>query len=294
MEVLLSSDELRSGFYPGHVELQFPGMNSLSFLVPFALAALVNRPAGQSISRLKLTVVLVSSLCIVILSGRRALQLVTILSPVLLLLFGSFQPSPQRAAMRRSLLWATAALLMLLGASVALVGPVYGITFQGLGERFSEGFDFSASNVSDSSTGRVEQYFALTEGWREHPFLGAGIGATAHGSQRSDTQPWAYELYYLVVLFSTGLLGFSAYVAGVVWIYFQGIRMIRYGGLWARFMLPLLSGMSGFLISAGTNPYLLKFDGIWVIFLPLAFINCWLLTQDKPAQHPFTRVWTPS
>jgi len=39
--------------------------------------------------------------------------------------------------------------------------------------------------------------------------------------------------------------------------------------------------MSGFLIANATNPYLARFDGIWVIFLPLAFINRWLLTENQ-------------
>ena len=46
-------------------------------------------------------------------------------------------------------------------------------------------------------------------------------------------------------------------------------------------MVRVLVGTAGFLIEVGTSTCLARFDGIWVIFLPLVFINHWLLTHDQ-------------
>jgi hypothetical protein len=289
IESIFTTEELDSTLYlgvsfsEGHVELTYPGLLSLPFLVPFLMAAVVGRrshPDGEWVSRPWLSVALFLSLLIVILSGRRALQLVTMLAPFLTLALGIFQPKKERRLLTRSLGRVTVALVLLVVLSVPLLRSVYAISFEGLADRFSEGFDFSASNQSDSSTGRVEQYLALKNGWMEAPLVGRGLGASAHASIRSTSMPWVYELSYVALLFQTGLLGFAAYTAGIVWIYWSGIKIIKCGGVGSQFMLPVLVGMSGLLIANGTNPYLARFDGIWVIFLPLAFINYWLLIHD--------------
>lgn len=285
---LFSMDDLGAGLPEGHVELRFPGLNSLPFLVPFLIAAVVSRssqPGGRLVSRFWLSVALSSGFIIVILSGRRAVQLVTMLAPFLTLALGIFQPKKERRLLMRSLGRVTMALVLLVVLSVPLLRSVYSINFEGLADRFSAGFDFSPSNQADSAVGRIDQYLALKSGWLEDPLLGAGLGASAHASIRSETMTWSYELYYSALLYQTGLFGFLAYTAGIVWIYCSGIGIIKRGGVGSQFMVPILVGMSGFLIANGTNAYLIKFDALWVIFLPLAFINYWLLMHDH-AQNP--------
>jgi O-antigen ligase len=284
LSLFLTSEDVGSGFYEGHVELVLPGLGSLPFLVPFVIAAIVvlrSRATNRLVSRSWLSLALLSSLPIVLLSGRRALQVVTLLSPLLTLALGLFQPREERKFLKRSLSQVTLTLVLFLALAVPLFSAALSITFGGLAERFSSGFDFSNYNVSDSSMGRREQYTALLDGWMQAPLIGSGLGATTHQSIRSQLMPWAYELYYLDLLFQTGFVGFAAYTAGVGWIYLCGIRIIRSGGIGSQYMVPVLVGLSGFLIANATNPYLARFDGIWVIFLPLAFINHWLISSRK-------------
>jgi len=93
--------------------------------------------------------------------------------------------------------------------------------------------------------------------------------------------PWAYELLYVALLFQTGLLGFTAYTMAVAWIFWMGLKIIRSGDTIGLWMLPTLVGMSCFLIASATNPYIVTFDYMWVIFLPIAFINLWLLKRKE-------------
>lgn len=298
LKLLFSASELDNGlflgfaFADGNVGLAYTGLMSDPFLVPFLIAAVVCRPSGTGIwmSKRRLLLALIPSLVIVVLSGRRALQLVTMLSPLFILIFAQFQPRKERKALRKSLTRGVLASLAVMVLSIVLISQIFGdnaaITAEGLDQRFSSGFDFSASNRSDSSVGRIEQYMAMMEGWQDNPFIGNGLGASAHASIRSDTQPWAYELSYMYLLFETGVLGSAAYAIGITWIYWSGIMIIKRGGAGAQFMVPTLVGLTGMLVANATNPYLSGFDGMWSIFLPLAFINHWLLTYESQEPRP--------
>ena len=45
----------------------------------------------------------------------------------------------------------------------------------------------------------------------------------------------------------------------------------------AGLLIPTLSGLFCFLIINATNPYLASFDYLWVVFLPVAILNAYIL-----------------
>jgi O-antigen ligase len=269
------------GLYKGYVEMNLHALASLLFLVPFLVAALLTWPLDRPIlvSRFWLWFALLLGSTVTLLSGRRGLLLVVALSPGIALFFRAFLPSSGRW-MRRKLV-----LRFILGLGIGLVSltiylsSVFDFSFHTIVEMFAAGWDFVAGD--ESSLGRRDQFIALLEEWSERPLFGAGHGASAAGSIRDADMPWAYELYYLALLFHTGILGFLAYTAGVIWIFWMGIKIIRLGNQLSLYMVPVLVGTSCFLIANGTNPYLVKFDYMWIIFLPVAFINYWLLNSEK-------------
>jgi len=288
-ERLLSPEEESNGtflavaFGEGYVQLYVAGMSSLAFLVPFLFAAAASRSPRYDqrwVSRRWLLPVLFLNLPLLIFSGLRALQAVAMVAPLLTLAFGAFLPRAERQSLmkwlRRTIL-ALAAVVIIL---VPLLSLLHTITFEAMADRFALAFDFSPSNRSDNAVGRVEQYFALMHGWEQAPFIGKGLGASAHESIRAG-RTWGYELTYVDLLFQTGLVGFAAYAAGILWIYWTGIKIIRRGGAAGQFMLPALAGMSALLIVNSVDPYLRSFDTLWPVFLPLAFINNWLITNRE-------------
>lgn len=277
-ESLFASSDLGAGFYDGHVELVFPGLNSLPFLVPFVFALFVSRKQN----RFWPCVALVVTLPVVILSGRRALQLVTILAPVLTYGFTLFQTKTARELSGRRIRFVLAAAVLLVPFLLSVFAGVSEISISGLKERFYAGFDFSDS-TNGSGSARAEQYRALTASIASQPLLGYGLGAANHESVRSIEMPWAYELYYLALIYQVGLIGFTAYVAGVLWIYSSSVGIVKSGS--SQSLIPILVGLTGMLIAAGTNPYLVRFDGIWTIFLPLAFVNYEFLKSGEPERE---------
>jgi len=267
------------GFYKGFIEYRLYNISSLVFLVPFVLAALMTWPEEicPRISRSWLWIASGLGMALVILSGRRALMLVVVLAPFITLFFRMFLPKDMRKGNREILLRTVFGTIFVFLLWLALLRIQYGISLFSIINMFLEGFDFSNSL---SALLRKKQFFALLKDWTNYPLLGAGHGA-AVAFRRSTDQAWAYELYYVSLLHKTGIVGIICYGSWVLWILGAGSRIIRYGQTLSFKILPVLVGCTCFLIANATNPYLGKYDYIWVLFLPIAFINCSLLQRKR-------------
>lgn len=265
------------GFHAGYINYRANSVASLLFLVPFLLAALLTwpkEPGAMPVARMWLWLAVILGIVLVLLSARKGLLLVVALAPVITVILRIVLVQERRLSNRASIF------RVLIGFCLAVIALFFGLQFavglevRAMTEMFLSGFDFETT-VSGSL--RKDQFFALVEGWLERPLLGMGHGASAIGSVRSEDQPWAYELSYLVLLFHTGIVGFSIYASGVAWIVWNGLKIVRSGDRLGLYMLPVLVGMLCFLIGNATNPYLEKYDFMWVIYLPVALINYRLL-----------------
>lgn len=272
------------GFYDGYIEINLYSLSSLLFLVPFLIASLMcwQKEYGLPVPSHWLWVALIICFMLVLLSGRRGIWLMTALSPLVAFCLIVFFPG----AMRRSAMRKTRGLFLSSGILIVamsfFLAYVYGFDWHKLADSFLEGFDWSGDV---SAVVRAQQFFALLKGWAASPWLGSGAGAIAQGCIRSDTQPWSYELSYLALLFHVGVIGFILYSSSVIWIYWMGIHIIRSGHRLGLYMFPILVGTTCFLIGNATNPYLAKFDYIWVIFLPVSVINLWLLDTSRSRRN---------
>jgi len=267
------------GFYSGFVEFRLYNISSLLFLVPFCIAALFvwSDDSDMPISRKWLWISFALGMILVFLSGRRALLAVVGISPLITLIFRYFLPGKNSKLNRKKLIRIFVGIIFILFGIYIYLYFFYGFNLQSLIKMFLEGFDFQHSG---SAIARKTQFYALLEGWSKYPLFGAGHGAGV-SYLRSTKQPWAYELFYVALLYQTGLIGFLAYSSGIIWMFWKGINMIRSGHFLGIQILPVLVGTACFFVGNATNPYLGKFDYMWVIFLPLAFINYWLLKRKK-------------
>jgi hypothetical protein len=260
------------------IELGWPGFNSLPFLIPFVLCYSIFRKsfsAKFSNNNLLITIALLSILIVTIISGRRALILVLLSSFVTILFFSYFLPSNKFKYVLKNL-----TIFILIPIPFVIFLLIYFqvdlfLVFQ----NFIEGFQFQdMTNVSANR--RSIQFDALINGWSEVPIIGAGLGSHVD-YVRSWEMPWSYELFYLALLYQVGLLGFIIYTIGIFWIVLESIKIIRLGNDNSFLIICLLCGMFGALIASATNPYLLRFDGLWVVFIPAAFINYHLVKLDE-------------
>lgn len=297
------------GLYNGVVEYNMYSIASLIFLTPFFYAALLRwYDANAPLARSWLWLAYALCFALAILSGRRALWLILASTPVICTLLFLFQSQKQ---------WSTYLALVKRSGEVVLLSAVvfvalimvFDLSPQRMVDHLLAGFPEGDPGVDtgvDPGVGpgvvpgvgpggdpgvdpgaslRYQQAVALIQGWLESPWLGHGHGAVA-SIVRSEEMPWAYELQYLALLFHTGILGTLLYAGCIGWIYWQGVRAIRVSPVHGRIMFPLLVGLTCFLVANATNPYLLKFDFMWVVFLPLAVINRFIIEQDGKRQNP--------
>jgi hypothetical protein len=223
-----------------------------------------------------ITLTMVLCAVLLFLSGRRAFWLVGILSPVIILLV--YYLSSVKVNIRRYLFF----------ISIVLVISVFLFAYLAFdNDRFLQ--EFSSIFVFDdpgaeSNLLRKEQYDALIQGWKTSPIWGSGLGSVAAGSIRDPIAPWNYELSYIALLFQTGIIGVIIYTFSICWIVFKSMQLSRKSGHNAVLLLPFICTLICFLLANATNPYLAKFDYLWVIFLPIGIMNSILLMERKNAQ----------
>lgn len=265
----------------GAPEMDYYGLSSLIFTVPYLLAAIFTYTKSQAnfMQRRWLWAALILSVVPVLTSGRRALWLVIGVSPIIFMLLNLFRPGHnlRLSHLFRSIVCVA---LFILVITMILSNAMH-LDWNRMVTSFFSGFDFQ---YDDDALARREQFYGLLNGWLSHPLLGNGLGAFTYQSLRSE-RAWQYELQYMLLLFNTGLIGTLLYSTGVIWIYWMAIRIIRSGSQLGVHLIPVMTGTSAYLIANATNPYLQAYGRLWSIFLPLAFINCWLLLKPCNSSH---------
>lgn len=242
-----------------------PNVSSLVFMIPFFLSlGLLDARKNWKALMLALVMMLVA-----ILTGRRAIYLSLGVSIFILLSFVAFFYG-------RSVNLLLKKIGLVVGLFLVVLGMAYFfelVRFDMIQNDLASIFDFKGD---DSNLERRYQFDALISGFFDHPALGSGAGAAASYS-RSYEQPWAYELFYVAMLFQYGLVGFLIYMLAVIYLIVEVAR-IAVGFSWGDgrlfSILALMAGMVSFLVANASNPYLGKFDYMWVLFLPAALVNC--------------------
>lgn len=258
-------------------------INGFPFLIPFLFTALFlwTNKIPRIVSRFWLWISLICSIIAGLLSGRTAIWVLIFLSPVMAL-FALLLLRPEYRKTVRKIIFKVIPLFIIL---VLVLGTFFirsDVDFDPLFKRIEGKIDILHGEGQEI---RRLQFIALLEGWKQYPLLGSGFGSVAPGDPKLEGKNadnlWAYELIYVALLYRTGIIGFSIYLSGVVWIYWMSLKIVRSRDHLALYVLPMIVGMTGFLIANATNPYLGLFDYMWVIFLPIALVNYWLVTSPS-------------
>ena len=262
------------GLFEGFVEVSTYSVPVLFFSVPFLITGWLTWDRAHRLLRPATTLVALGiCLLMVLVSGRRALWLAVGLSPAFALAAAALAGGTgARGLGRRSVVLAAFTLvpgLVFLNATGADLGAL--TTF--FGDAFSTTRDVGAG-------ARQQQFAALMEGWRESPFIGRGLGTGTY-VVRDSQMPWAYELSYVAMLFHTGLVGVLAYGLGFAFVLANLIVLARRSPALRALALPTLVGVLCFLMGNASNPYLQKYDFMWVIFYPVALVNAGLLGGSR-------------
>lgn len=252
-----------------------PNISSLVFLLPFCISAffLVNHKR----KKVELFCLVLVMLVLTVLSGRRALFVAAFAGPlVLYIVILKIGRRVKTSQMSLSRVLYIAAFLGFVCAFLYFF-EFWDFYYSQVGSIFD--FSGSASNVE-----RALQFKYLSEGIIEKPFFGHGAGAAA-GYSRSFEQPWAYELSYVAFLFQYGIFGFLIYASGLAFLFYNLCLSVRNKER-PIFECCFIAGFVAFLIANATNPYLAKFDYMWVIFIPFGVLSA-RIRGDAKAPHNY-------
>lgn len=262
------------GSYGGFIEFRTYGLTTVMYGFPFVLSViLVRRGELRGLRKLGIYMLLLAIVLAALGSGRRAFWLVMLLTPFIILPFLQMSACSLKSVPLLSLAFKSVVLASL---AIASVIAFLGLDPVALAEQFVSGFQGQEA----SSGARFFQAASLWGAFTESPLIGHGFGSTVDVVRSHDT-PWAYELSYLALLMNVGLVGFLIYSIAILWVVLKGVELSRKNAEFAKLFLPLIAALCAFLIMNATNPYLGKFDYLWVIFLPVALINAYLTQRPK-------------
>ncbi|SEB93610.1 hypothetical protein SAMN04489806_2170 [Paramicrobacterium humi] len=253
----------------GSYSASFAFLSTLVHTVPFLTALLISWPRDERppASRILIGFALALGGTVAVLSGRRALILVILSSLLIAVVFYMFMHVRR---LPTKIIGRVLALGVGTVITAAVVITATDLNVAALVSSFSQGF--SPAESADASI-RYAQSVALWDAWSKNPLLGSGLGGTTPGLVRDEASPWAYELSYNAYLYHFGIVGVTLYAIGFAAIFVQSVRIARAFPEWRRYILPALVGLTCFLIANATNPYLAKFDSLWVVFLPLMILS---------------------
>ena len=271
---------------PGTLRTNYQGFNTLIFLAPYGIWRATVARGLPSLSRVALASIAVLA---TIISGRRILLLSIPIALVLTWLLSRRRPSRDKSTPRHpeSGRW------KLLGVGTAIFAAVM-IAAVGIARLSAVDAvqrvvaKLTLAIVADP---RWEESGAIIDRWARAPFFGYGTGAIVHGYQRSADYPggaellrdypWAFELSYHVVLLDFGLFGLALLLLWGLWI-LRGLRR----GLKTVSDITLAGALICAFISTAlaifSDPYVQKFDGMWMLFIPFGAAVYWSAHDHNP------------
>jgi hypothetical protein len=269
----LGKDTCSVAIYDGGFMVSTLNVSTFIFAIPFLMTHVLLPAELSSLSRgwRKFTwLVLVLSIGMMAFTGRRALYLDILATPIFIFVFVMLSRLRKEFNFKKFIIL----LLFLFIIPLSLV-VLFGSSISDRVNDFLLAFD--SDMVNRGFADRNEQAHALMNGLLQSPVFGHGHGSFSAASIRDIDQPWAYELSYLALLYQVGLFGFAVYSFCILWLFYMLVRMLRKRVVQPSEILPWLVATSAFLAANATNPYLAKFDYLWVIFMPVAILNSLLI-----------------
>lgn len=244
------------GIHSGYTHLVNTNLSMMIFILPFLIILFFNRYQFENINRTQVLFSIILGIVATMISGRRILWLSFII-PILYYLI-KFEKRNLREKFRIILISLAIVSIILFTISESSF-----FSFKMIAERFLGAFDSEVESI------RFIQAKALWRGFLENPLFGSGAGIGVNEIIRSSSAPWIYEMTYNLILFNSGIIGFSIFTASHLYLltnfYKLKKRKIKIGeSLFVTYIVVL--------VASGTNPYFTSsFDFLWFIIFPLMY-----------------------
>ncbi|WP_195270241.1 hypothetical protein [Eubacterium sp. 1001713B170207_170306_E7] len=269
----LNFQSTESGIYfgnNGEIAYSLVNISTLVFTIPFILSVFFLWPKNlqKRISWPLIMICLFTSFIAALLARRNALYIEIIFSLIIIFFIKNIYYKEEKTNLKKYVLVFIFSLLILYMLIEYLNFNFINSVFLSI----KDAFDFSGKSNDFGATLRYQQFKALINGWKNHVFLGAGLNSGVSEIVRSDVQKWAYELTYVALLYQMGVIGICIFTFQIIWIIKRLLQIMK-DEEFKNLVVVVLVGLLSFLLANATNPYLMKFDYLWVLFLPLSIIN---------------------
>jgi len=265
-ESFIKENLLIVGIHEGYSQILSHNIGSLFFIVGYlSFYVLISKKSWTSTEMMTLLYCIAAA----ILSSRRALYLVIILSPILIILVNKFIFLSKENVLYKTVKY----IFFIVTLIVIYTGYLVSINtyeFNGFTERF-----FSLYVDETGGGARYDQASLLISGFMEYPLFGSGIGGLI-GMVRSEESPWLFELTYLQLLFNFGLIGCLLFIL----LFSVAINKIRNNSSHYLYSIEdksMLTGIFSLMLGSISNPYLGSFDFLLFIgIIPFLMSKCQL------------------
>jgi len=244
------------GIHEGYVHLVNTNLSMMIFILPFLITLFLNGFEFYEVSRKQVFFTIVLAVIATLISGRRIIWLSFIIP-----IFYYLLKYDKKKIKEKFKIISTSVVIILIVIIFVFLSSY--LSFELMLDRFREAFDSEAESI------RFIQAKALWRGFLENPLFGSGAGIGVNEFIRSSSAPWIYEMTYNLILFNSGIIGFSIFAASHLYLltnfYKLKKRKIKIGeSLFVTYVVVL--------IASGTNPYFTSsFDFLWFIIFPLMY-----------------------
>ncbi len=258
----LASNEV----YENQLAVRMSNEPALIFLMPFLIISLYDLKSYEKKYRILIYFGIIFGCVYAALSGRRALEVVIILSVIYLagLLF-------KKGNLKKYIKFILEVLILIIVSYYTLskMSNILGLEniFQSITKTFFKGF-------SSNEYGMIKRQgntSALLSGWMESPFtvlFGHGLNSYAQNSIANLTTLWSYEVFYPAFLYQTGVIGMFTLFSIIVGI-LKTLNIKIKKQLYSNDYRAIKVAFICILIASGTNPLLYN---VWIWAIVLSFI----------------------
>jgi hypothetical protein len=232
------------GIHPGYIQINAYCIGSMLFISGYLLHYIFFRK-----SNIKDCIPLFFAMLVVILSSRRAIQLLVLASPMIFLITCYFLKNKYPVLK-----------IIKIFATLFTLGFIFILVFSGFELLdFNEVFKRLIYVLEDDDNARIDQYYSLLDGFAHNFIFGSGAGGGV-SVIRSVDSPWVYELTYMQLLFNNGIVGTSfifSFLLYYIYILLKNNKDIQKidSNFNAKF-----TGVLFLLFGSISNPYLGSFD----------------------------------
>ena len=253
------SVEYPFSIYSTSTRMNFTNLNSLTFSTP-CLALLILSDYKYGVSKKWQYLVLLVTLVLFVISGRRSVMMQIALMPFLAVFFQKGLDSRQRQIFKK----------LLFGISLSIIIAILYVflfqydIFEGYLKEVLDAFDPTEEPV------KFLQHYSLMDAFADKPLFGHGLGAYFFDPGRNLYLD-SMELQYQFTLARVGAVGFIFYLIGYWGLFFYAYKLASIKR--DKVLLAISFGYLFMIMSHATNPVLNNFDLLLSYFLILSRVN---------------------